>query len=477
MLASARGGVKQRPRGIIPFVPRRSGTRVFLVVVLVLLAVVVGGVSYLGWRQSVPGVQVTAAPPRLVGRATPLSFVVTAVRGNVTRAEVRVVQGGEPVTLARHDGPPAPRVELAGTLEKIGPSIREGRASLEVRGLDDFWRPLRHTERVVATYEITVDLTPPKLEIVAATRYVAPGGAGIVVLRAGDAARAPILVGTLPFPTFPVGPPGTRVGLFALPYDFVAGTAITVTAQDEAGNAASRGVSSEVLRRRFRHDTIVVKDSFLQAKVPELLPQHPASQPLVDAFLVINGDLRRQAEQEKRKVAEKTADRRLWNGAFLQPRNTKVFSNFAETRTYLYKGREIDTQVHLGYDLASTRHAAAPAANSGVVAFAGPLTIYGNTVMVDHGLGLMTLYGHLSSIAVKVGDAVERGQELGRTGSTGLAVGDHLHFEVMVHGVSVTPLEWWDAKWIRDRITGPLRSAGLGVGPSGSAALGARPPR
>ena len=102
-----------------------------------------------------------------------------------------------------------------------------------------------------------------------------------------------------------------------------------------------------------------------------------------------------------------------------------------------------------------------PAANKGAVVFAGPLTIYGNTVIVDHGLGLQTLYAHLSSIGVKVGDAVEQGQELVRTGTSGLAVGDHLHFEVLVNGVSVTPLEWWDAKWIRDHIGKPLKEAGL----------------
>ena len=145
----------------------------------------------------------------------------------------------------------------------------------------------------------------------------------------------------------------------------------------------------------------------------------------------------------------------------MQPRNTKVFSNFAETRTYVYDGRAVDTQVHFGYDLASTKHSPVPAANSGVVAFAGPLTIYGNTVIVDHGLGLQTLYAHLSSIEAKVGDKVSKGQELGRTGATGLAIGDHLHFEMLVSGVSVTPLEWWDAKWIRDRVNRPLKEAGL----------------
>ena len=183
----------------------------------------------------------------------------------------------------------------------------------------------------------------------------------------------------------------------------------------------------------------------------------------MEGFLTINRDQRKFAEEQKRRVALKTADKPLWEGAFVQPRNTKVFSNFAEARTYRYQGREIDTQVHVGFDLASTKQALIPSANKGVVVYAGPLTIYGNTVIVDHGLGLQTLYGHLSSIAVKLGDSVAKGQELGRSGATGLALGDHLHYEVLVHGVSVTPIEWWDPKWIRDRVSGPLRAAGIDV--------------
>lgn len=447
---------------MIRLVPR-SSRRVGLLVVLLLLLLVVGSVSYVGWRQSVAGVGVTATPPRLLGGKTPVKIALEATRGNVVLAEVRLVQAGKTTVLAKHEGGGSRRVELTATLEAAGGGVREGGATLEVWARDDFWRPLRFEDRVLATFPVTVDLTPPRIEVVAATPYLHPGGAGLVVFKPGDAVRMEARVGTLSFPAFPAGPPesGTRIALFALPYNYEPGTPITLTAADEAGNTASRGVPGELLPRKFKHDTIELKDPFLRVKVPELLPQHPQSAPLLDGFLVINRDQRKQAEEEKRKLAAKTTDKFLWDGPFVQPRNTKVFSNFAETRTYIYNGKEVDTQVHYGYDLASTKQAPAPAANKGVVVFAGPLTIYGNTVVLDHGLGLMTLYSHLSSIGVKVGDTVEKEQELGRTGTTGLAIGDHLHYEVLVHGVSVTPVEWWDAKWIRDRLNTPLRSAGL----------------
>jgi murein DD-endopeptidase MepM/ murein hydrolase activator NlpD len=441
------------------FVPRRSRVKLWFVVISLLVVTIGGSVAYLAWRQSVPGVRVTGTPPRALGSRTPVTLTVEAARGNVASAELRLVQGETVTVIGRHEGRPAPRVDVAAMFTPAT-GTQEGTGTLEVWAGDDFWRPFGGRPRAAASFPVVLDFTPPKLELVAATPYVAPGGAGLVVLRAGDAARAETRVGTMTFPTFAVGTAGIRVGLFALPHDFTRGTALTVTAQDEAGNTSTRGVGTEVLPRKFRRDTIEVTDALLQVKVAELLPQHPAGRPLVDGFITINRDQRKQAEEEKRRVAARSADRPLWDGAFVQPKNTKVFSNFAETRTYRYQGRDIDTQIHFGYDLASTKQAVVPAANNGTVAFAGPLTIYGNAIIIDHGLGLMTLYGHLSSIAVKVGDHVSKGQEIGRTGTTGLATGDHLHYEVLVHGVSVTPLEWWDAKWIRDRISAPMASAG-----------------
>jgi len=455
--------VSSKPRGRIPLVRQRSRIRGWFVFVLALLLVVVGGVSYLGWRQSVPPVRVTVNAPRFLGHKTPLMVVLEATRGNIALAEVRVVQGGAPLVVAKREAPAAGRLELPVTVESATLGLKEGAATLEVWARDDFWRPLRPGDRALFTAPVTVDLTPPKVEVLAATRYISPGGVSVVAFRLVDAPRADVRVGTRVFPSFPYGPAdrSARVALIALPYDYAAGTPMTITAQDEAGNTTTRGIPGELKPRAFPRDTIKISDAFLQAKVPELLPQHPPAKPLVEGFLIINRDQRKQAEQEKIKVGGQTAPAPLWGGPFVQPRNTKVFSNFAETRTYVYDGRQIDTQVHYGYDLASTKQSPVPAANGGVVAFAGPLTIYGNTVILDHGLGLQTLYAHLSSIDVKPGDKVTTGQALGRSGATGLAIGDHVHFEVLVSGVSVTPLEWWDVKWIRDRFNEPLKKAGL----------------
>jgi murein DD-endopeptidase MepM/ murein hydrolase activator NlpD len=448
---------------MMPVVPQRSRIRPWVFLVVLLVLAIVAPISYLAWRQTVPGVRATLTAPKAIGHKPALTVSLAAARGNIADAEVRVVQDGKPVTVFKQDAPLGPRADVPVTFETAALGLREGNATLEVWSRDDFWRPLRGTPRALASAPVTIDLTPPKLEILGATRYVSPGGAALVAFRVDDAVRTDVAVGARTFPSHAYGPADkrARVALLALPADLSSNTPMAITARDEAGNVTARGVPSELKPRAFPKDTIKLSEAFLQAKVPELLPQRPPTQPLLEGFLVINRDQRKQAENEKLKIGERTAETPLWQGAFVQPRNTKVFSNFAETRTYLYEGREVDKQVHYGYDLASTKQSPVPASNSGLVAFAGPLTIYGNTVIVDHGLGLQTLYAHLSSIDVKPGDKVAKGQSLGRTGATGLAVGDHLHFEVLVAGVSVTPLEWWDGKWIRDRVNRPLKQAGL----------------
>jgi murein DD-endopeptidase MepM/ murein hydrolase activator NlpD len=160
-------------------------------------------------------------------------------------------------------------------------------------------------------------------------------------------------------------------------------------------------------------------------------------------------------------LAAETAPEILWRGAFKQLINTAVEAGFADQRTYVYNGQDVDHQVHLGFDLASTANAPVHAANRGRVVHAGWLGIYGNCVILDHGMGLQSLYAHLSSTAVNTGDLVESEAELGRSGATGLAGGDHLHFTMLLGGNAITPIDWWSAQWVQDRVLRKLDSAGI----------------
>jgi len=191
------------------------------------------------------------------------------------------------------------------------------------------------------------------------------------------------------------------------------------------------------------------------ANTPELEDQGG----LLENYLAINNELRAKNAAALAALAEKSQPKFFWHKRFLGLPNSAERSTFADRRTYTYQGRPVDHQDHLGFDLASTRNAPIPASNDGIVVLARYFGIYGNAVVIDHGYGLMSLYGHLSTIDVSEGQQVARGETIGLTGATGLAGGDHLHFTMMLDGLPVNPREWWDAHWIRDRLVSKLGKA------------------
>jgi murein DD-endopeptidase MepM/ murein hydrolase activator NlpD len=260
-----------------------------------------------------------------------------------------------------------------------------------------------------------------------------------------------------------VADPAIRVGFFALRFDQDLNTPIRLFARDEAGNSARADFDYRTFPKPFKRSRIELDDRFLDRVVPAILQGTSDVKPDGDTlakFLVINGELRRKNAEKISSFAKQSAPEMLWRGVVFHPfTNNAVESAFADQRTYTYKGKEVDHQVHLGFDLASFTGTKIVAANRGKVLFADELGIYGNCVILDHGMGVQSLYAHLSSIGVKPGDTVEKQQELGRSGMTGLAGGDHLHFTMLVNGQMVNPVEWWDAHWIQDRILRKLQTA------------------
>jgi murein DD-endopeptidase MepM/ murein hydrolase activator NlpD len=280
-----------------------------------------------------------------------------------------------------------------------------------------------------------------------------------------------VRVGDQEYPGFPASgarmghaDPGLRVAFFALLWNQESTTPIELYAHDDVGNESRAAFDYRVLPKKFKDSRIELDDRFLARVVPailgkstELKVNDPAD--LAGSFLRINGDLRHENNDTIRALARASAPKILWEGTFKQLVNTAVEGGFADQRTYVYQGRVVDHQVHLGFDLASVSNASVQAANHGRVAYAGWLGIYGNCVIVDHGMGLQSLYAHLSSITVRPGSPVSLGQVLGYTGSTGLAGGDHLHFTMLLGGNPVTPVDWWSDKWVQDRIMRKLREA------------------
>jgi len=321
---------------------------------------------------------------------------------------------------------------------------------------------LRRAESVVHELQLPVRLQPPRLELLSSQHYGQQGGSGAVVYRVGETAiRSGVRAGIHESDgsAREGGDPDDRFTIYALPWNLNDETEIRLFAEDDAGNRVEMPFLDLFKPRPQRVDTIRLDDGFLERVVPAIASRTPGfddSGTLLDQYLFINGELRQAELENVAEISRTSESTLLWSGPFLQMANSALKANFAQTRDYVYGGRKVDRQTHLGLDLASTSRAPVPASNTGRVVFAGWMSLYGNTVIIDHGYGLLSLCSHLSSIEAAEGDAVEKGQIIGRSGTTGLAGGDHLHLEIFVHGQSVDPLQWLDGKWIEEKIMSKL---------------------
>ena len=335
--------------------------------------------------------------------------------------------------------------------------VPDGTATLVISARDWSWRDGFAGNRTERSIPVLIDTRPPEVQVVSGLTYVDRGGSAAAVYRLGEAVqRDGVRVDTLFYPGFPhpSGEEGLRVALFAVPVEGPDQPSIRVVATDQAQNEGSVRFPARVQKRVFQQSEIEIGESFVeQVAVP--LAQG-ASLPLgspSETFRAVNETLRKRNETTIREeLAKAPLDQRRWKGAFRQLPGSAVMSRFAELRSYRLAGQPISQARHYGFDLASTAHAPITAAAAGRVVFAQDLGIYGRCVLIDHGLGLSSLYAHLSAIDVEPGDDVEGGAILGRSGATGLAGGDHLHFAVLVGETYVNPLEWWDPKWVRSHI-------------------------
>ena len=456
---------------------RRAKTFLIVVFLFVVIALLVGGGLYLRPRFESEPPRIVVSPDVAVVGLAPLEIQITDTGTGLKSLTATLSQGGTEHSLASEQfGQAVGEKKFEVSLAKIS-GLKEGPALLRITARDaSLWRG----NEAVLDRNITIDTTPPTLEVIADDRYVNFGGVGVIVYKASaDTASSGVKVGDYFFPGFPgqvKGHPDYVLALFAHPYDTAPDAKATLVATDQAGNTRTMRLAYELKNVRYKKSTIALSEGFLQGKVAPLLTDAAARQGSpADVFVAVNKRLRKENEDQIAAITKKATPTMLWKGAFSQLSNSKVEANFADQRTYTYNGKPIDTAYHLGYDLSVTKNYPVEAANSGTVAFTGDLGIYGNTVILDHGLGLFTLYGHLSSIDVKAGDSVTQRQILGKTGETGLAAGDHLHFGIYLDGVAVLPVEWWDQKWIDDNITPKLEGrSGHEIAEAQKPAKGAR---
>jgi murein DD-endopeptidase MepM/ murein hydrolase activator NlpD len=452
-------------------------------VTFLLLAVIAASGLYVAAGRSAPPLLAIDQPTHAVGQRGELQ--VTAAGARLSSLVISLEQGGKTVTLFTLATPGAsPEAAPHGAAivhvdadhlrvtrpfgKEAVPELQSGPARLVVSAERKSFLNLR-TLASSASKDVQVRLEPPRLSVVSTHHYVNHGGAEMVVYRATPAdVLSGVRVGDIEYRGFPLpgGDPSVHAAFFALLHDQDLATPITAFARDEAGNETHVSFVDNVFDKPFKRSRIEIDDRFLARVVPQILEhapeltKRPPADDLLQGFLAVNGELRRMNAEEITAATARTDPSRLWEGPFTPLGNAQVEASFADHRTYIYKQAEVDHQVHLGFDLAVTANVPVLAGNRGKVVHASWLGIYGNCVIIDHGMGVASLYGHLSSIDVHVGDSVTKGQTLGRSGMTGLAGGDHLHFTMLVGGHPVNPVEWWDPHWVQDRVDRKLREFG-----------------
>ena len=423
---------------------RKAIVAVLAIAVLAWIAVVLA-------RTATPVLDLTS-PVASLGQATPIAVHVHDPRG-VRRAEAFVEQNGVRFSVWRVAQPSTAADSTwsfaAGV--KSAPQLKDGKAKLIVEAVsNDLLGKAGRLEQ-----DVTVVTQPPTVSADSEQHYLYLGMADLATFSvSGGWTAAGVRVGDQTFRAWPM--PGGKPGLFSLfafAWNMPADTIPVVFASNGAGNDVTSPLTVRFPKKeqpKYTTHDLQVSDAFMQKVVGELDPNGAGD--AVTRFLRVNNEMRRANNKTLADLRLKTADKFLFSQPFARQSHSQAEASFADVRNYIYQGKKIDQQVHLGYDLAVTQHVGVEASNDGRVVYAAPLGIYGNCIVVDHGYGLQTIYGHLSHIDVHEGDMVKRGQAMGQSGMTGMAGGDHIHFAMQLDGVQIDPKEWWDSHWIQDHV-------------------------
>ncbi|OPY13489.1 MAG: Murein DD-endopeptidase MepM [Syntrophus sp. PtaB.Bin001] len=393
---------------------------------------------------------------RTLGFQNSLHLTFSDTQSGLSRTDVSLSQDGKNYPLSTITYPPGKfkTYDVNIILDPARISLHEGPATLHISAKDN----ALFSNQFTTNQPVMIDFGPPQIFLLNSQNHINPGGTCVVAYRVSEpVTMTGVFVNQLFFKAYPIllsGKSGFIV-FFAMPKEAILNPVnIRVVARDQGGNESSVSVPYLLMNKSFRSDKMMLSETFLQQKMPEFQVNYPQlrGKPLLDTFIFVNTQMRADNFKTIQTICQKTESRQLWNDTFLRMKNASPMALFGDHRTYIYDGKPIGESVHEGVDLASTTQAPIEASNSGKVVFTGQLGIYGNTVIIDHGFGLSSLYAHLSSISVKNSQTVAKGEVIGNSGLSGLAGGDHLHFGMVVGGQFVNPQEWWDPHWIKDNV-------------------------
>lgn len=316
--------------------------------------------------------------------------------------------------------------------------------------------------------DINVDYTKPNVNVLSNSYSITQGGSALVIFQASDRNLDRIYVeaGGEKYQAQPYQKEGYYAALIAWPFNKQEFTA-KVVAIDVAENKRTADIPFYLKNHKYKVSWIRAKDKFIDGKITDLAssdPDYAHIDERVEKFKAVNETMRLKNEDLIHELSKNISSELLtsWKIKKFYPlRNAQKVASYGDERHYYYESKDnkVSHSYHVGYDLASTKMATIKTSNAGRVVYTGENGIYGNMPMIDHGLGLYSLYGHCSQVLVADGEEVSAGQDIAKTGVSGLALGDHLHFGLVVQGVEVRPVEWFDKEWIRKNIDNIFKEA------------------
>ncbi|HIQ36855.1 MAG TPA: M23 family metallopeptidase [Desulfocapsa sulfexigens] len=446
---------------------QRSSFPFYLIIALLLAGA--GGYIFVTYFEGEKPLIIARHLPDYIGKKTNISLTISDTRSGLRSMKMVIIQSGKEKTLFVKDFQRKQKDGSGGTaqdeisfeIDTKALKLKEGEAVIHVVATDYSLRGLMKGNFTELFHNVIIDTKPPKITIIHSGRYIKPGGAGIVIYSVDDTVKHGVMMNNIYHPGFPLtdGSDSKYIAYIALPYSAEKISQSHVFAKDISGNKTIKSFAPILKNPKQKKDIINVGDGFLSKKIPEFEEHYPEMEgDMLQKYLYTNRNVREANNQKIHDQCMTPGQKQLWAGRFIRMAGSGK-AGFADHRTYFYKGKAIDKQVHLGMDIASTRHAAIKAAGTGKVIFSDYLGIYGNMVILDHGQGVFSLYSHLSQINVSPDDMLNKGDILGNSGTSGMSGGDHLHFSMLINGIFVDPKEWWDQHWIDVTIDGPLVDA------------------
>lgn len=389
--------------------------------------------------------------------------------------EVKMISSeGEKVLVQEALLKPEKKLELKVEYPRMNYSIKDENIKIIITAVDSSQWDFFSGNSVSVAKSFIIDKKKPFVTLMTNSYGIYKGGSALVIFKANDENLKDMYIEVNKNKRFKVQPfyeEGYFTSLVAWPVNEKKFDA-RIVVEDKAGNSTRIHIPYYHKAKSYRTSKIKLSNRFLKGKIAELaydLRETQGVEDSIEQFKIINEDVRAKNEKVIHTITSKISNEMISNFSikpFYPLKNAAKVASFGDHRLYYYNNEKVSESYHLGLDLASVKMGEIRTQNHGMTVFAEENGIYGNLPIIHHGMGLYTIYGHCSSVRVASGDGVKPNDQIANTGKSGYAMGDHLHFGVLVQGVEVRPEEWMDKEWINLNITEVMKNAKKLIGRS-----------